>query len=103
MVWMYRAVMAAALAAMLAGGARAETAATMDGCTASAGTPCPAQGPVRQGKPASTPGPGLLAARARMKQCGTEWKADRAAGKVADGTTWPKYLHACNARLKAAG
>lgn len=47
--------------------------------------------------------PGRLATQARMKQCGALWKADRAAGTVEPGMTWPKYLHACNARLKAQG
>lgn len=44
---------------------------------------------------------GLAAARERQKQCGVEWKADKAAGKIAKGQTWPKYWSACNKRLKA--
>ena len=44
--------------------------------------------------------PGMQAARLRQKQCGTEWKAEKAAGKVAAGTKWPQYWSACNKRLK---
>ncbi len=40
------------------------------------------------------------AARARQKQCGTEWKEARAAGKVEKYMTWPKYYSECNKRLK---
>ena len=39
-------------------------------------------------------------AAARQKECGAEWKADKAAGKVAAGTTWPKYWSACSKRKK---
>jgi len=45
---------------------------------------------------------GRAAAHARQKQCGTEWKAAKAAGTVQKGMTWPKYWSACNKRLKAA-
>jgi type IV secretory pathway VirB10-like protein len=48
------------------------------------------------------PTAGQLAARERQKQCGTEWKEAKAAGKT-KGTTWPKYWSACNTRLKAKG
>jgi hypothetical protein len=51
----------------------------------------------------SKPADGRAAARARQKQCGTEWKAAKAGGKVDKGMTWPKYWSACNKRLKAAG
>lgn len=36
----------------------------------------------------------------RQRECGAEWKADKAAGKVEKGVTWPKYWSACNARKK---
>jgi hypothetical protein len=49
------------------------------------------------------PTPGQLAARARQKKCGAEWKAAKAAGKVEKGMTWPKYWSACNKRLKSGG
>jgi len=39
----------------------------------------------------------------RQKKCGAEWKADKAAGKIEKGMTWPKYWSACNKRLKAGG
>jgi len=63
--------------------------------TAPAGTP-----------PAATtekPSAGRQAFFARERACGAEWKADKAAGKVAAGTKWPQYLHECNARKKAEG
>jgi hypothetical protein len=40
------------------------------------------------------------ATASRQHQCGNEWKADKAAGKVASGQTWPQYWSACNKRLK---
>ena len=40
------------------------------------------------------------AAASRQKECGTEWKADKAAGKVEKGMTWPKYSSACSKRKK---
>ena len=40
------------------------------------------------------------AAHARQKQCGSEWKEARAAGKVEKTMTWPKYYSECNKRLK---
>ena len=43
--------------------------------------------------------PGQIAEVSRQKQCGTMWKADKAAGKT--GTqTWPQYWSACSKRLK---
>ena len=61
--------------------------------------PSPAAAP--SGKQTS---PGRVAFVARERQCGTEWKANKAA-LVAQtpGLTWPKYLSQCNTRLKAAG
>jgi hypothetical protein len=36
----------------------------------------------------------------RERKCSAEWKEAKAAGKD-KGTTWPKFLSACNKRLKA--
>ncbi len=44
---------------------------------------------------------GQIAARARIKQCGALWQADKAASKIPAGQTWPKYWSACNTKLKA--
>jgi hypothetical protein len=33
-----------------------------------------------------------------QKTCGNEWKAAKAAGQVAAGTTWPKFLSECRTR-----
>jgi hypothetical protein len=64
-----------------------------------------ATGPVvtPAGEAKATKGGGREAARARQRACGEEWKADKAAGKVAAGMTWPKYWSECNKRKKAAG
>ena len=40
---------------------------------------------------------------ARERACGSEWKAEKAAGKVPEGMTWPKYWSDCDKRKKAAG
>src|SRR5262245_16452731 len=40
---------------------------------------------------------------ARERACGAEWKAEKAAGKVPSGMTWPQYWSECDKRKKAAG
>jgi hypothetical protein len=40
------------------------------------------------------------ATASRQHECGNQWKADKAAGKIAPGQTWPQYWSACNKRLK---
>jgi hypothetical protein len=52
---------------------------------------------------AKTPSPGREALTARERACGAEWKADKAAGKIAAGMKWPQYWSACNTRKKAEG
>ena len=44
--------------------------------------------------------PAMVAMHNRQRQCGQMWKADKAAGKIPAGQTWPKYWSACNTRLK---
>ena len=53
-------------------------------------------------KPAGTrtQSPGQAAMVARERQCGAQWKADKAAGKIPAGQTWPQYWSLCNKRLK---
>jgi hypothetical protein len=46
------------------------------------------------------PSAAQLAERERIKKCGAEWKAAKAAGKIAKGMKWPQYWSACNKRLK---
>jgi uncharacterized low-complexity protein len=64
-----------------------------------------AQGETKTGTEASTPKKKVRgsqsATRARQKQCGAEWREAKAAGKIAEGMTWPKYWSECNKRLKA--
>jgi hypothetical protein len=48
----------------------------------------------------STRSAAQTATAARQHQCGDQWKADKAAGKIAPGQTWPQYWSACNKRLK---
>jgi hypothetical protein len=40
---------------------------------------------------------------ARERACGQDWKADKEAGKVPKGMTWPKYWSECDKRKKAEG
>jgi hypothetical protein len=49
------------------------------------------------------PGGGRAAEVARERACGKDWKADKAAGKIQQGMTWPKYWSECNKRKKAEG
>jgi hypothetical protein len=70
--------------------------------TAAAQTTQPAAS-TKKAKTKRPPTPGQLAARARQKKCGAEWKAAKAAGKTEKGMTWPKYWSACNKRLKSGG
>ena len=58
----------------------------------------PAAAPAAGAKPTG----GKQAETERMRACGKEWKADKAAGKT--GTMkWPQYWSACDKRMKAAG
>ena len=49
------------------------------------------------------PTPAQQSMHARLKKCGAEWKAAKAAGKIEKGMKWPQYWSACNKRLKAGG
>ena len=50
------------------------------------------------------PSAGRAAETARQRQCGAEWRAQKASLVAATpGLTWPKYWSQCNTRLKAAG
>jgi len=68
----------------------------------------PANGPaaVSGDKPAAPTGANRprsaaqTATAARQHECGNQWKADKAAGKIAAGQTWPQYWSACNKRMK---
>lgn len=75
----------------------AAVASTPEPTAKAASTPVPTTD--KAGKALS---PGQIAFYKRERQCGQMWQADKAAGKTA-GQTWPKYLSACNAKLKAAG
>ena len=68
--------------------------------------PAPAAKPARAvtpAKPARTSGQPTAAQAAmyaREKQCGAQWRADKAAKKVPANQTWPQYWSACNKRMK---
>lgn len=80
-------------------------------------TPAPAPAAPPAPAPATPPTPtaeapapakpavkGRAAAATRQKQCGEEWKAQKAEiRKTNPKATWPKFWSACNARLKAQG
>jgi hypothetical protein len=70
---------------------------------AAAQTTQPASAEKKQTKTTKPPTAGQVAARERMKKCGAEWQAAKAAGKTEKGMKWPQYWSACNKRLKAAG
>ncbi|MGH6727835.1 MAG: hypothetical protein ACREB8_15035 [Pseudolabrys sp.] len=57
----------------------------------------------KESKAKKPPTAAQLAERERIKKCGAEWKAAKAAGKIEKGMKWPQYWSACNTRLKAAG
>lgn len=44
--------------------------------------------------------PAMAAMHDRQRQCGQQWKADKAAGKIPAGQKWPQYWSACNTRMK---
>jgi hypothetical protein len=63
----------------------------------------PAAAPAPASRASHLPGaqsPAMVAMHDRQRQCGAQWKADKAAGKIPAGQTWPKYWSACNTRLK---
>ncbi len=81
-------------------------------CKADAAKPAPAatQAPTAPAAttkmaPAASKKPvdGRQAEYARERACAADWKADKAAGKVPAGMTWPKYWSECDKRKKAAG
>jgi len=84
-------------------------------CRVGSGTPAaatPAAAPAPSTAPAPAPAAksttakptdGRQAEYARERACGKDWKADKAAGKVPAGMTWPKYWSDCNKRKKAMG
>ena len=51
-------------------------------------------------KSATAPSAAMAAAHDRQRKCGQMWSADKAAGKIPAGQTWPKYWSACNTKLK---
>jgi len=94
---MYKAIFAAVVAAGL-------IAAPLPVLTQNAAAQTqPAAPDNKTAKSKKPPSAGQLAARARQKKCGAEWKAAKAAGKIENGMKWPQYWSACNKRLKAGG
>jgi hypothetical protein len=53
--------------------------------------------------PAAKPTGGRAAEVARERACGKDWKAEKVAGKIPQGMTWPKYWSECDKRKKAEG
>ncbi|HYC17442.1 MAG TPA: hypothetical protein VEC94_09550 [Pseudolabrys sp.] len=62
--------------------------------------PAPAAAPKTAAKKPADP---QEAEHARERACGADWKAEKAAGKVPAGMTWPKFWSECDKRKKAAG
>ncbi|MCX7326242.1 MAG: hypothetical protein NTZ14_17865 [Hyphomicrobiales bacterium] len=66
-------------------------------------TPAPAApAQAAPAKPARQRSAAQLANDDRMRKCGAEWRANKAA-LTAQGQTWRKFNVDCRARLKAAG
>jgi len=67
----------------------------------------PATTTAKPATPKSTATPKATGGReamvARERACGKDWKADKAAGKIPQGMTWPKYWSECDKRKKAEG
>ena len=78
--------------------AKCRTEAATPAATTTPAAPAPAPKPTAK-KPADP----KQAEYARERACGKEWKADKAAGKVQAGMTWPQYWSDCDKRKKAAG
>jgi hypothetical protein len=79
----------------------------MSAGTPAAETPPPAPPPVAApaaaNEPAAKPSGGRAALIARVRACGADWKAAKAAGNIPAGQKWPQYWSACNKRKKAEG
>jgi len=110
----------AAAAPAPAPAAPAAPAATAPVTPAPVATPAPAAAPTAPAKPAAAPAeapagaattktgkpisPGTQAFIEREKQCGAEWRAQKAAIlKANPKAKWPSFLSECNKRLKAQG
>ena len=81
---------------------RAEGATAQPG-SAPAAAPAAAPATTAAKPAAGKPKDGRRAEYARERACGQDWKADKAAGKIAAGMKWPQYWSQCNKRKKAAG
>lgn len=66
-------------------------------------TTAPAAAPKMAPTTAKKPADGRQAEYARERACAADWKAEKAAGKIPAGMTWPKYWSECDKRKKAAG
>ena len=62
--------------------------------------PAAKEAPAKEAPAAKAPSAGQSAARARQKQCGTEWRGLTDAQKAAQGPKWPQFWSSCNKRLK---
>jgi hypothetical protein len=93
---------AATPAAAPAAAAPAAAAAAAPAAAAPAATP-PAAAATTTAPAKKPPTAAQTAEHARIKECGTEWKAAKAANQIPANQTWPQYWSACNTRLKASG
>ena len=69
--------------------------------TTQSGTSTTATGTTTTGTQQGTPG--QEAAHKRIRMCGAQWKAAKAANQIPAGQKWPQYWSACNTRLKQQG
>lgn len=71
--------------------------------TTAAPGPGPATTPPTTTTTTTPPSGGRQAMYARERECGKEWKAEKAAGTRPAGMKWPQFWHECDARMKAKG
>ena len=88
-------------AAATAPATKPAAAATAPATKPAAAVTAPATKPVAAAT--TKPMDGKAKEKSRIKACGVEWKAAKAANKVPAGQTWPQFWSECNTRLKAAG
>jgi hypothetical protein len=97
---------------------RADLSNQQPAAAAPTAAPKPAPMPTVAPKPAPAPAPtqtttapptttppatgGMVGQQSRIKQCGAEWRANKATLQPQYGS-WPKYWSACDKRMKAAG
>jgi hypothetical protein len=83
--------------------AKCRTEAAKPAAATTTTAPAAAAAPKTAATTAKKPADPQEAEHARERACAADWKAAKAAGKIAAGATWPSYWSDCDKRKKAAG